>query len=125
MVSQQMEGKPLTLEQAKLILANMLSAKKKILTLKKIALSVAEFYHISIDDLLKQSRRKEYVKPRQVAMYLARKEMNSSFPTIGDFFGGRDHTTVMHGVEKIENILTSDESIKQELDLIMDKLYVV
>jgi chromosomal replication initiator protein len=58
-------------------------------------------------------------------MYLARKEMNSSFPTIGDFFGGRDHTTVMHGVEKIENILTSDESIKQELDLIMDKLYVV
>jgi chromosomal replication initiator protein len=123
-VYQQMENRPLTLEQAKSILANMLSAKKKILTLKKIAMSVAEFYNISLEDLLKQSRRKEYVKPRQIAMFLARKEMGSSFPTIGEFFGGRDHTTVMHGVEKIENLTSSNETVKQELDLILDKLYI-
>jgi len=123
-VSEQMDNKPLTLERAKQILANMLSAKKKILSLKKIAMSVAEFYNISMEDLLKQSRRKEYVKPRQVAMYLARKEMESSYPTIGEFFGGRDHTTVMHGVEKIENIASANEGLKQELDLILDKLYI-
>lgn len=124
-VSQDMDNKPMTLEQAKLILASMFSAKKKILSLKKIGLTVAEFYNISTDDLLKQSRRKEYVKPRQVAMYLARKEMGSSFPAIGEFFGGRDHTTVMHGVEKIEKFISTDESLKQELDLILDKLYMV
>ena len=77
-----------------------------------------------MDDLLKQSRRKEYVKPRQIAMYLARKELNSSFPTIGDFFGGRDHTTVMHGVDKIEKVVIDDELIKQEVDIILDKLYI-
>ena len=120
-VYQQMENRPLTFEQAKSILANMLSAKKKILSFKKIALSVAEFYNISLEDLLKQSRRKEYVKPRQIAMYLARKEMESSYPAIGEFFGGRDHTTVMHGVEKIEK---NNETLKQELDLILDKLYI-
>jgi chromosomal replication initiator protein len=123
-VYEQMENKPLTLEGAKVILANMLSAKKKVLSLKKISMSVAEFYNISVEDLLKQSRRKEYVKPRQIAMYLARKEMGSSFPAIGEFFGGRDHTTVMHGVEKIENIAAVNEVLKQELDLILDKLYV-
>jgi len=123
-VQEQMENKPMTLENAKGILANMLSAKKKVLSLKKISMSVAEFYNISMEDLLKQSRRKEYVKPRQVAMYLARKEMGSSFPAIGEFFGGRDHTTVMHGVEKIENIAAANEVLKQELDLILDKLYV-
>jgi chromosomal replication initiator protein len=124
LVSQQMSNKPLTLDDAKQILASMVSAKKKVLSLKKIALSVAEFYNISVEDLIKQSRRKEYVKPRQIAMYLARKELSSSFPTIGDFFGGRDHTTVMHGVEKIENTVSSNESIKQEVDLILDKLYI-
>ncbi len=97
-VFQQMENAPLTEERAKQILASMVVAKKKVLSLKKIAGLVAEFYNVTMEDLLKQSRRKEYVKPRQIAMYLARKELNSSFPTIGDFFGGRDHTTVMHGV---------------------------
>lgn len=123
-VYEQMENKPLTIEGAKVILANMLSAKKKVLSLKKISMSVAEFYNISMEDLLKQSRRKEYVKPRQIAMYLARKEMGSSFPAIGEFFGGRDHTTVMHGVEKINSAAAANEVLKQELDLILDKLYV-
>jgi chromosomal replication initiator protein len=123
MVYQQIENKNLTLEQTKQILAGMISAKKRVTTLKKIAISVAEFYNITLEDLIKQSRKKEYVKPRQIAMYLARKELNSSFPTIGDFFGGRDHTTVMHGVEKVEKLVSEKGVLKQELELIMDKLY--
>lgn len=124
MVYQQMENNPVGLERAKQILAGMVSAKKKAITLKKIAMSVAEFYNITMEDLLKQSRKKEFVMPRQIAMYLARKELTSSFPTIGDFFGGRDHTTVMHGVEKVEKMVSTMESLKQEVELIMDKLYV-
>ncbi len=123
MVYQQMENKPLLLEQAKQILAGMVNSKKKATSLKKISLLVSEFYNITTDDLIKQSRRKEYVKPRQIAMYLARKELDSSFPTIGEFFGGRDHTTVMHAVEKVENLMTDKETFKQEIDLILDKLY--
>lgn len=123
LVYQQMENKELGLEQAQQILASMVNSKKKAVTLKKIAESVAAFYSITMEDLLKQSRRKEFVKPRQTAMYLARKELGSSFPAIGDFFGGRDHTTVMHGVEKVEKAVHADDVIKQEVELIMEKLY--
>lgn len=122
-VYQQMQNKTLFIEQAREILANMVQAKKKITTLKKISIVVSEFYNLTIDDLIKQSRRKEFVKPRQIAMYLARKEISSSFPAIGEFFGGRDHTTVMHAVEKIDEIAKRDTLFKQELDLILDKLY--
>jgi len=85
--------------------------KKKITSAKKIAELVAEFYNITTTDLIKQSRKKEFVKPRQIAMYLIRKELDNSFPSIGDFFGGRDHTTVMHAVEKIEKLVLEIRSI--------------
>ncbi len=124
LVYQQMENTTLTLESAQQILANMINTKKKSVSLKKILSSVADFYNVAIEDLLRQSRKKEFVKPRQIAMYVARKELGSSYPTIGDFFGGRDHTTVMHGVEKVENLVNTSESLKQEVDLILDKLYI-
>ena len=123
-VYQQMENRGLVLDQAKTILASIVSTKRKVTSVKKIAESVAQFYNITIEDLIKQSRKKEFVKPRQVAMYLIRKELDNSFPSIGDFFGGRDHTTVMHAVEKVENLINTKESFKQEVDLIMDKLFI-
>ncbi len=123
LVYQQIENKPLGLEQAKNILASIVNAKKKAVTLAKIAESVANFYSITLEDLLKQSRRKEFVKPRQTAMYIARKELGSSFPSIGEFFGGRDHTTVMHGVEKVEKAVDANDGIKQEVELILEKIY--
>jgi chromosomal replication initiator protein len=123
-VYQQMENRGLVLEQAKNILASLVGTKKRLTSAKKISESVAEFYNISMEDLVKQSRKKEYVKPRQIAMYLIRKELDNSFPSIGDFFGGRDHTTVMHAVDKVENLIKSKESFKQEVDLILDKLFI-
>ncbi|MCW1949610.1 MAG: chromosomal replication initiator protein DnaA [Candidatus Shapirobacteria bacterium] len=122
-VYQQMENKGLALEQAKTILASIVGVKKRVTSVKKIAESVASFYNISMEDLIKQSRKKEFVKPRQIAMYLIRKELDNSFPSIGDFFGGRDHTTVMHAVEKVEKLTAEKSSFKQEVDLIMDKLF--
>ncbi len=123
-VYQQMENKALFLEQAKSILASIISTKKRVSSPKKISEVVASFYNITFDDLMKQSRKKEFVKPRQIAMYLIRKELDNSFPSIGDFFGGRDHTTVMHAVEKIGKSLKEQESFKQEVDLILDKLFI-
>lgn len=123
-VYQQMDNRGLVLEQAKNILASIVGTKKKVTSAKKIAEVVAEFYNISMEDLIKQSRKKEFVKPRQIAMYLIRRELDSSFPSIGDFFGGRDHTTVMHAVEKMESLVKEKESFKQEVDLILDKLFI-
>lgn len=123
-VYQQMENRGLVLDQAKTILASIVSTKRRVTSVKKIAESVAQFYNITMEDLIKQSRKKEYVKPRQVAMYLIRKELDNSFPSIGDFFGGRDHTTVMHAVEKVEHLISTKDSFKQEVDLILDKLFI-
>src|SRR3989338_3035612 len=111
-----------TIEQAKNILAAT-TPKKRGITVNKLANTVASFYNVTMDDLVKQSRKKEFVKPRQVAMFLIRKELESSFPSIGDFFGGRDHTTVMHAVEKVGNLVKEKESIRQEIDLILEKAY--
>jgi chromosomal replication initiator protein len=122
-VYQQMENKILVLDQAKNILASIVGSKKRISSPKKIAETVSVFYNISNSDLIKESRKKEFVKPRQIAMYIIRKELDISFPSIGEFFGGRDHTTVMHAVEKINSQLEKNESFKQEIGLIMDKLF--
>lgn len=123
-VYQQMENRGLVLDQAKNILASIISAKKRVTSVKKIAESVAEFYNITMDDLIKQSRKKEFVKPRQIAMFLIRKELDNSFPSIGDFFGGRDHTTVMHAVDKVGKLMAEKNSFKQEVDLILNKLFI-
>lgn len=123
-IYQQMDNRGLVLEQAKNILASIVGAKKKVTSAKKIAEVVAEFYNISMEDLVKQSRKKEFVKPRQIAMYLIRRELDNSFPSIGEFFGGRDHTTVMHAVEKMGGLVKEKEGFKQEVDLILDKLFI-
>lgn len=123
-VYQQMQNKGLMLEQAKSILGSIIGSKKRITSPRKIAEVVAEFYNIEVNDLIKQSRKKEFVKPRQIAMYIIRKELDSSFPSIGDFFGGRDHTTVMHAVDKIHQLINQKDSFKQEVNLVMDKLFM-
>ena len=113
-----------TIDVAKNVLANLASAKKKVVSVKKLMEVVADFYNITVDDILRQSRRKEYVKPRQIAMYLMRSQLENSFPSIGEHFNGRDHTTVMHAVDKITKLMHEKESMKQELDLIVNKLYM-
>ncbi|HMQ01966.1 MAG TPA: chromosomal replication initiator protein DnaA, partial [Candidatus Doudnabacteria bacterium] len=124
LVYQNMNREPLNLSKVKDLLESITNNnKKKVVTIRKIAENVAGFYSVTVEDLLKQSRKKEFVKPRQAAMYLIRQELKSSFPTIGDFFGGRDHTTVMHGVEKVDKAVKSEDQIKKELELILERIY--
>jgi chromosomal replication initiator protein len=114
-----------TLEQVKGILVNVITPpKKRGVSAKRIIEIVADFYNVTTEDLLKQSRKKEYVKPRQIAMYIIRKELETSLPSIGDFFGGRDHTTVIHAIDKIENWIKDKSGLKQEIDLIKDKIFL-
>lgn len=99
------------------------SGKKKGITHKHIIKAVSDFYDISQEDLLIKGRKREVVRPRQVAMYLMRMELNYSFPGIGERLGGRDHTTAIHAFDKITKELEFDEKLIEELTLLREKLY--
>jgi len=105
------------------ILKTIICNPQKRTTYKKIAEVVADFYDVNINDLINRSRKKEVVKPRQVAMYLMREELKSSYPMIGNKLGGRDHTTAIYACEKIERELQNNEDLEQELNLIKERLY--
>lgn len=89
---------------------------------QKILEAVASFYNIGLGDLTGKSRKKELVGPRQIAMYLLRTKLNSSFPAIGQELGGRDHTTAMHACNKIEADLKNNQKIKQDLEQIAQSI---
>ncbi len=125
MVFCQLNNTQPTLERVKDVLSNIIfSPKKRLVSPKNIMAVVADFYNVSIDDLIKQSRKKEYVLPRQISMYIIRKELETSLPMIGEIFGGRDHTTVIHAVDKIQNLAKQKENLRQELSLITNKIYM-
>lgn len=119
----QIYNKPPGLKEVKSILATYLNSPYRKTSPQTVLKSVADFYSISTADLVKRSRKKEVVKPRQVAMFLLREETKLSFPEIGQKLGGRDHSTVIHACEKIKKGEASDESIKQELVLIRERVY--
>lgn len=111
------------IKEVKNILNTYLSSPYRKTSPQSILKSVAEFYNISSNDLVKRSRKKEVVKPRQVAMFLLREETKLSFPEIGQKLGGRDHSTVIHACEKIRSESSIDEPLKQELVLIRERVY--
>ncbi len=115
-------GKNLSLNEIKNILNKNTCSKKKI-TFNKIIKTVADFYEIEEKNLFEKSRRKEYVLPRQIAMYLLREDFNGSYPYIGQKFGGRDHTTVIHAYEKVSSDLKKDQDLKDRLNKIRGLLY--
>lgn len=125
MVFCQLNNTQPTLERVKDVLSNIIfPPKKRLVSPKNIMAVVADFYNVSMDDLIKQSRKKEYVTPRQISMYIIRKELETSLPMIGEIFGGRDHTTVIHAIDKIQNLAKEKESLRQELSLITNKIYM-
>ncbi len=110
------------LKTAKSLLRNLTSAPIKVVNAKKIIHAVAEFYDLKEKDLISASRKKEIVKPRQVAMYLLREELKGSFPFIGRKFGGKDHTTAIHSCEKISREIEKNENLAEEISLIKQRV---
>lgn len=94
------------------------------ITVESICQTIADFFTLELNDLLGKRRNKELVYPRQIAMYLIRTELQFSFPKIGKALGGKDHTTVMHGVEKITKELTHDDTLQRDIALLKERLYV-
>ncbi|MEK7122045.1 MAG: chromosomal replication initiator protein DnaA [Patescibacteria group bacterium] len=119
---EKLTGRPLNLDQTREIL-NKNAQPKKILTAAQIIKTVAVYYNIEERNLFQKTRKKEVVKPRQVAMYLLREDFNGSYPYIGQKFGGRDHTTAIHSCEKIIKDLKKDERLTEEIKKIREILY--
>lgn len=119
---QKLNKKTPDLEAVQSLLKKLIQAPFKVVTFNHIIKSVAEFYDLKEKDLLVSSRKKEIVKPRQIVMYLLREELKNSYPTIGRKLGGKDHTTVIYGCEKIAKELEKSERLNEEIKLIKQKI---
>jgi chromosomal replication initiator protein len=107
-------GRPITLEFAKEALRDLLTLQEKLVTVENIQKTVAEYYKIRVADLLSRRRSRSIARPRQVAMALAKELTNHSLPEIGDAFGGRDHTTVLHACRRVKELRESERRIGED-----------
>ncbi len=117
MCHMQLKNKPLSINDVKNLIKNN-TQPRKIISVKEVVKTIAGFYNIEDSSIYEKTRRKEVVKPRQIAMYILREDFNMSYPTIGQKIGDRDHTTVMHSCEKIKSEMKSDNLLAQEVDQI-------
>ncbi|WP_323040628.1 chromosomal replication initiator protein DnaA [Gemmobacter sp.] len=111
-------GREITLELAQDCLADILRASDRKVTIEEIQRKVAEHYNIRLSDMIGPKRLRAVARPRQVAMYLSKQLTSRSLPEIGRRFGGRDHTTIMHGCKKIEELMATDSQLADDLQML-------
>ncbi len=114
----QLVGRELTLETCQEVLHDLLRANDRRVTIEEIQKRVAEHFNIRISDMHSARRARSVARPRQVAMYLAKQLTSRSLPEIGRKFGGRDHTTVMHAVKKVDELRDLDTSFAEDVELL-------
>ncbi len=115
-------GRAITLEGTQDVLADLLRAYDRKVTIDDIQKKVCEHYAVKISDLHGARRSRNLVRPRQIAMYLCKKLTTRSLPDIGRSFGGRDHTTVLHAVQKVEELIKADAAMAEDIDLLRRSL---
>ena len=107
-------GAPITVDFAREALKDLLTLQAKLVTIENIQRTVAEYYKVKLADLLSKRRSRSIARPRQMAMALSKELTNHSLPEIGDSFGGRDHTTVLHAVRKIQELMSEGIELKDD-----------
>ncbi|MEJ2630270.1 MAG: chromosomal replication initiator protein DnaA [Acidihalobacter sp.] len=112
--SAQFSGRAITLDFTKEALRDLLALQDKLVTLDNIQKTVAQYYKIRVADLLSSRRSRSITRPRQLAMFLSKEFTNHSLPEIGDAFGGRDHTTVLHACKKIKELREADVRMEED-----------
>ena len=108
-------GRPITIDMTREILQDLIRANDRKVTIDEIQRTVADYFNIRLAEMLSQRRARTIARPRQIAMYLSKKLTPRSLPEIGRHFGGRDHTTVMHAVKKIEDMRRDDSTLEDDL----------
>lgn len=111
-------GRPVTMETTHEVLHDLLKAHDRRVTIEEIQKRVAEHYHLKLTDMSSARRARAVARPRQVAMFLAKQLTNRSLPEIGRKFGGRDHTTVMHAVTKVTELMAHDTDFAEDVELL-------
>jgi len=111
-------GREINLDMAQDSLADILRSSDRKVTVEEIQRKVSEHYNIRLSDMIGPKRVRTIARPRQVAMYLSKQMTTRSLPDIGRRFGGRDHTTIMHGVRKVEELRSGDPQLSEDLDLL-------
>jgi chromosomal replication initiator protein len=114
--------KTISIDLVQEALKNFLEQKKKVITVDEIQKNIASFYNIKVSDIKSKKKNKAFIKPRHTAMFLARQLINLSLPEIGRHFGGRDHSTVLHAVQKVENMAKNDPDFQDTLDRLIKEL---
>jgi chromosomal replication initiator protein len=109
-------GRDMTTELAQEVLGELWGDEEKIITIDQIQRKVADFFGVTVSDLKAKNRTKAVALPRQVAMYLARQLTHASLAEVGRSFGGKDHTTVLHAVDKIQTLLGEDQKLRRNID---------
>ena len=115
-------GKEITIEVAREALKDLLSVQNRQISVENIQKTVADFYNIKIADMYSKKRPANIARPRQIAMYIAKELTQKSLPEIGELFGGRDHTTVLHAVRKITEERSRDNQLNHELHVLEQSL---
>ena len=113
---------PITLNMAKEVLKDILVEQNKEITVETIQKMVANYYHIKTSDIKSSKRLKNIVLPRQISMYISRKLTSSSFPEIGSKFGGKDHSTIIHAIKKIEKKMEEDMHLRSTVEKLINNL---
>ncbi|MFN3477517.1 MAG: helix-turn-helix domain-containing protein, partial [Candidatus Methylomirabilales bacterium] len=109
-------GRAIDLPLAQEVLKDLAAERERLITAELIQQAVAEFYRVKVEDLNAKGRHKSIVLPRQVAMYLCRTLTGASLPDIGQAFGGKDHTTVLHACEKIKKRMAQDDAFRRQIE---------
>ncbi len=120
----QFTGRPITVESTKEALKDQIAAQAKLITLENIQRTVAKYYNLKLSDLTGTRRSRSIARPRQVAMSLAKELTNHSLPEIGEAFGGRDHTTVIHACKKIEELREIEPKLSDDYNLLRHTLNI-
>jgi len=115
-------NRPLSIDVAKEVLKDLIRASQRKITIDDIQRKVADYYHLRLSDLLSARRSRTIARPRQIAMYLSKILTTRSLPEIGRKFGGRDHTTVIHAVKKVEDLRVNDVAIDEEVEVLRRSL---
>jgi chromosomal replication initiator protein len=111
-------GREIDMELTQDCLADVLRASERKITVEEIQRKVSDYYNIRLSDIIGPKRLRSYARPRQVAMYLCKQLTSRSLPEIGRRFGGRDHTTIMHGVRRIEELKSTDGQIAEDVEML-------
>jgi chromosomal replication initiator protein len=115
-------GRPVTLDSAQEVLGDLLRAHERRVSIEEIQRKVAEHYNLRMNDMISARRARNVARPRQVAMYLAKQLTQRSLPEIGRRFGGRDHTTVMHAVSRVTELISQDIALAEDVALLRKML---